>query len=128
MTTKLQTDSTAQYRIRFIIDDQASFEESNGESRPLTRAEYAGNEYRGCLEHPRAGSRPLSDTQQGIGVCTVCARRIQPIPYDEYLRYYGNPDRHVYLGCEVQRQCPCCEAWKTVGALGHIDMMDAGRP
>lgn len=88
---------TPQYRIRFVIDPDAEFEECNGERRPLTREEYKGNEY---MQDGRKQS------------------------YAEYLSYYGNPDRHVYLQSEVQRQCPCCQVWSTVGGTGHIDFMD----
>lgn len=84
-------------RIRFVVDEDAEFEECNGERRPLTRREYKGNEY---------------------------MRDGQPIPYDEYLQYHGNPARHVYLRSEVQRKCPCCSHWESVGGTGHIDFMD----
>jgi hypothetical protein len=85
------------YRIRFIEDPDAQFEECNGESRPLTAEEYADNEY----------------MKDGL-----------PVSYASYLAYYGNPDRHVYLMSEVQKQCECCKHWQTVGGTGHIDFMD----
>lgn len=86
-----------EYRIRFVEDPDAQFEECNGEARSLTEDEYRENEY-------------MKDGQ--------------PIPYEEYLRYYGNPDRHVYLLAEAQAKCPCCGAWQTKGCLGSIDFMD----
>lgn len=86
-----------QYRVRFTIDPDGRFEECNGEARPLTPEEYAKNQY---------------------------FRDGTPIPYAEYLRYYGNPDRHVYLQSEVQRRCPCCEQWQHVNGTGWIDFMD----
>jgi hypothetical protein len=85
------------FRIRFEIDEDARFEECNGESRPLTELEYAENQY-------------MKDGE--------------PIPYDEYLRYYGNPERHVYLLAIVQQQCTCCGHYSTKASLGNIDFMD----
>lgn len=86
------------YRVRFIEDPDARFEESNGEARPLTEEEYTGNEYQ----------------QDG-----------KTIPYAEYRRYYGNPKRHVYLSCEAQSCCPCCGEWESwAGGLHGIDFMD----
>lgn len=90
---------TFEYRVRFEVDPDAQFEECNGESRPLTRDEYKANVY-------------LADNGT------------REIPYDEYLRYYGNPDRHVYLMSRVQRKCSCCGQWADAGGTGHIDMMD----
>jgi hypothetical protein len=89
--------AATEYRIRFVNDDTTVFEECNGESRPLTEAEYAENQY-------------MKDGQ--------------PIPYDDYLAYYGNPERHVYLQSEVQKKCRCCGQWETVGGTGCIDFMD----
>lgn len=87
------------YRVIFTEDPDACFEECNGEPRPLTEAEYKGNY---CLD--LEGAR---------------------IAYAEYLRYYGNPDRHVYLQAHVERQCDCCGMWKPTGhSLGGIDLMD----
>lgn len=91
------THTPPSYRIRFVEDPDATFEESNGEPRPLTAAEYAGNEY---------------------------LRDGQPIPYDEYLAYYGNPDRHCYLMTEIETTCGCCKRPARVIGTGHIDFMD----
>lgn len=91
------TQTISGYRVRFVIDDTARFEEYNGKSRPLTEDEYKGQEYR----------------KDG-----------QDVPYAEYRRYYGNPDRHVYLGCELQKECTCCGTFKTVESLWNIDCMD----
>lgn len=116
------------HRVRFVLDEDAQFEECNGESRPLTADEYAGNEYMGCPVHPRGfdGDKSADTTaegQLGQGVCK-CGRLYEPIPYTEYLAYYGNPDRHVYFGYEVQEQCSCCQAWQIIDSLWNIDMMD----
>lgn len=116
------------YRVKFVVDEDARFEECNGESRPLTKAEYAKNQYMGCPTHPRGfnGTKEHDTTsppKSGRGVC-ACGKRYQPIPYAEYLAYYGNPDRHVYLGCIVERECPCCYTFKPAGSLWHIDCMD----
>lgn len=84
-------------RIRFIFDENAQFEECNGEARPLTAQEYKDNPY---------------------------MRDGQVVPYEQYLQYEGNPKRHVYLGCEVQTRCACCGQWKPAVSLWNIDMMD----
>lgn len=86
-------------RFRIVTDPDASFEECNGEARPLTEAEYADTEY-----FDDNGTRA--------------------IPYAEYLAYYGNPDRHVYLGVILEARCPLCTHWHEVGSLWHIDLMD----
>ena len=87
-----------EYRVRFVIDEEAQFEECNGEARSLTEAEYAENPY------------------MEVG---------RPIPYAEYLTYYGNPDRHVYLGVVVDKKCPCCQSWNMdVTAVWGVDLMD----
>lgn len=97
----VNADHVKAYRVKFVIDEDARFEECNGQARPLTRAEYAEAEY------------------QKDG---------KPVPYAEYRRYYGNPDRHVYLGCVVEAQCPCCDGWTADGAsLWRIDFMDDDR-
>lgn len=93
----MSASAKAQFRVRFVIDDDAVFEESNGESRPLTEEEYKGAEYQ----------------KDGADV-----------PYAEYLEYYGNPDRHVYLGCIVEKACKCCGHFEEVGSLWRIDFMD----
>lgn len=84
-------------RYRFTIDPDGTFEESNGEPRPLTPDEYAGNQY----------------MRDGV-----------PVPYEEYRAYYGNPDRHIYLGLIEETRCPCCGGWKETNSLWRIDMMD----
>jgi hypothetical protein len=122
------TKITPEFRIRFVMDPDAQFEESNGEARPMTAKEYRGNEYRGCPDHPRAGTRVIdiggADRPQVQG-CAVCGRTdYRNISYAEYLEYYGNPDRHVYLMSEVEKRCPCCTRWERIGGTGHIDFMD----
>jgi hypothetical protein len=46
-----------------------------------------------------------------------------PIPYEEYLRYYGNPDQHVGLVMLLERRCPTCKQWHVTQSVGGIDMM-----
>lgn len=87
-----------QYRVKFEIDEDARFEECNGEARPLTREEYEENYY---------------NDAQG-----------QRVPYERYLEYQGNPKRHRYIGILVEAQCPYCETWKDAGSLWGIDLMD----
>lgn len=86
------------YRVRFVLDTEARFEECNGQSRPLTEEEYAVNYY-----NDPQGNR---------------------VSYADYLRYQGNPDRHVFLACQVQKQCDCCNAFNDVQSLWGIDCMD----
>lgn len=115
------------FRVKFVIDDQASFEECNGEARPLTAEEYEKEGvYMACPNHPR-GPKGDDTAVNGVGTCARCGSTYTPVPYDEYLAYYGNPDRHIYLGCIVEKQCPCCEAWSSVQSLWHIDFMDDDR-
>ena len=95
----MATTETPEYRVRFVIDQDARFEECNGESRPLTEVEYAEDYY-----NDKNGQR---------------------VDYAEYLRYYGNPDRHIYVGAIIDRKCPCCNQWeKNVESLWGIDLMD----
>ncbi len=130
----------AQYRVKFVYDEDAEFEECNGENRPLTEAEYIENQYQACPRHPRAASKVIRKAYtrktpngakhvRAIVGCTVCGETTyENVPYVEYLAYYGNPARHVYLGCIVERQtsCTCGEhvAWETAGSLWWIDFMD----
>lgn len=134
------------FRVKFVYDTDAQFEESNGEARPLTEAEYKDNEYYACPVHTR-GDKSADLQENGIGTCmrpvaqsdedaansrpgaapAVCGKRYAPIPYDEYLAYYGNPDRHVYLGVIVEKQCGECHKWSVAGSLWHIDFMDDSR-
>lgn len=112
-------------RYRFVSDDEAQFEECNGESRPLTRAEYAENSYRACPDHPRAGTKVITFGPPQIQGCAICGNtKYADIPYNEYLRYYGNPERHVYLGLIQETVCPCCNSWKVTDSLWRIDFMD----
>lgn len=110
------------YRVAFVWDSDASFEESNGESRPMTEAEYAGNEFYGCPDHPRAATRAKSPTEQGIGICTVCGKRSEPIPYAEYLAYYGNPEMHVYIGTIIETQSGIGD-WTVAESMWRSDLM-----
>lgn len=45
------------------------------------------------------------------------------IPFDEYIKYWGNPDRHVALCIRIEKQCEM-GGWHTVECLGAVDMMD----
>lgn len=112
-------------RYKFIHDDDATFEECNGEERPLTEAEYADNVYRACPAHPRAGSCFTTWKGKTVTGCATCSNpEYVDIPYSEYLAYSGNPDRHVYLSLIQETQCPCCNAWKVTDSLHGIDFMD----
>ncbi len=85
------------YRVTFDVDEYAEFEECNGKREPLSEAEYAENAY----------------VVDGV-----------PVPYADYLTYQGNADRHVFLYCRLEKECPCCGTWKPAGSLSGIDMMD----
>lgn len=137
---------TVAYRVKFVYDDDATFEESNGEARPMTEEEYKGAEYYACPIHTR-GDKSADTHVNGVGTCmrpiaqsdedtanarpghtpAVCGRQYAPIPYDEYLAYYGNPERHVYLACIVEKQCHCCGKWTVGSSLWRIDFMDDNR-
>ncbi len=121
----------AKYRVRFVIDQDAEFEECNGERRQLPEREYAKEgPFRGCPDHPRAGTRVITfgiapDNSQQVQGCAICSRTdYQDIPYDEYLAWYGNPEKHVYLCCEVQKQCGSCGHWECIAGTGGIDFME----
>ena len=47
-----------------------------------------------------------------------------PMPFDEYMATYGNPERHVTLVCRVERRCETCGAWETIEAVCGFDFMD----
>lgn len=115
--------ATTRYRIEY--DPDASFEECNGEGRPLTEEEYAENSYQACPDHPRAGTKVISVGPPQVQGCAICGRTdYETIPYEEYLQYYGNPDRHVYLQIIRQDRCPCCDSWVDGDSLSGIDFMD----
>jgi hypothetical protein len=114
------------YRVKFVIDEQARFEECNGEPRPLTEAEYAENQYRACPKHPRGSTLPAR-TENGRAWCGDCGTEYADVPYADYLEYQGNPDRHVYLGVIVEKKCKCCGTWTNAASLWHIDFMDDDR-
>lgn len=52
------------------------------------------------------------------------ARPLTETEYADYLAYYGNPDRHVYLGAVVEECCDRCGQWAVVASLWNIDLMD----
>ena len=84
---------------RFVInhDDDYQFEECDGGSMPMTEDRYAGNEY------------------QKDG---------QPLPYEDYVQYYGNPDRHVVVFVRREDRCPCCKSWVAGDTVYGVDFMD----
>ncbi len=113
------------YRVKFVIDHDAQFEECNGEPRPLTPQEYAENSYRACPQHPTAGTKVIDFGPPQVQGCARCGNtKYEDISYDDYLSYYGDPERHVYLGCIVEKQCPCCNTWAVANSVWNIDLMD----
>jgi len=116
--------------VRFVYDDDAHFEECNGQSRPLTEEEYAKDFYMACPRHPRVGSKVINQSPPVQG-CAVCGNtQYEPISYAEYLDYYGNPANHVYLGMIKEQRpinCGCdedsCECWDSIDSVWGIDLM-----
>lgn len=51
----------------------------------------------------------------------------EALTYEEYCKYYGNPDRHVVLGAILEEKCPTCGSWHDapgMASLWGIDFMD----
>lgn len=48
----------------------------------------------------------------------------RPLPFEDYIRYQGNPDCHIALQAQVESQCECCGSWVGQISLGGIDFMD----
>ena len=88
---------TTQTRFRVKYDDYYQFEECDGGPMPMPEEAYEGNEYH----------------KDGVIV-----------PYVEYLKYYGNPDRHVVLSITREDRCLCCGSWVQGDSLYGIDFMD----
>lgn len=99
MTTPAIAQTPTLDRTRFIIDYDTDyqFDECDGGPMPMTEERYKGNEY----------------YKDG-----------KPASYEEYLRYYGNPDRHVVVYVQRQDKCPCCDSWLNGEAVYGIDFMD----
>lgn len=45
------------------------------------------------------------------------------LTYEEYCKYFGNPDRHVVLSVVLEQQCDM-EHWHTAASVCGIDFMD----
>lgn len=86
------------YRVIVELDPDATIDGCDGKPLPESREVYEQN-----YMNDKQGKR---------------------VPYEEYVRYYGNPDRHVMLGIRVQRQCSECGSWKDAESLWGIDFMD----
>lgn len=115
--------TTTNFRVRFVHDEHAEFEESNGKTRPLTREEYRENPYFACASCHPVGARfryaPICALHKGDSL----SHPSRQVTYAEYRHYYGNPDAHVYLGCIVEQQCPCCQSWTQAASVWGIDFM-----
>lgn len=57
------------------------------------------------------------DKERGLG-------ERKHVPFDDYMTYWGNPERHVMLMALVEKECEHCGSWTVVGSLGNIDFMD----
>lgn len=114
------------YRVAFVKDRDAKFEECNGQRRPLTETEYAENQYRGCPDHMRAGSKVVdASVSPNIVVCAECGRDSKEwidIPYAEYRAYHGNPTMHRYIGTIVESQEGIGD-WTVVASVWGSDFM-----
>jgi hypothetical protein len=100
-----------EYRVRWVYDPEPDLENPSGSPLPGPESEYVGNEIHELIDRG-------DDPQTG-------RRRV--VPYAEYCRYWGNPERHTVLACLVERACGACDAWEQVASLGHIDFMDDDR-
>lgn len=112
-------------KVVFEEDSEARFEECHGQSRPLTRTEYAQYPYMGCPAKHHAGSVPDSTRPHtGYGRCAQCAAPLVKVSYADYRAYYGNPSRHRYLVMVVYTLGPDDDDWQLTDSLGNIDFMD----
>jgi len=89
-------------RITFDHDPDPSLDGSDGKPLPESREHYETNPF---IDH--GSDRPS-----------------RKIPYEEYLTYHGNPDRHTVVTAVVEHQCRHCQAWHVTGSLCGIDFMD----
>lgn len=48
----------------------------------------------------------------------------KPVPFEEYMEFWGNPDRRVVLSAGVDQLCQKCGEWTIRTSLGNIDFMD----
>ena len=48
----------------------------------------------------------------------------RPVPFEDYVLTWGNPERHVTLQLFTERQCSQCGSWEVVDACGNIDYVD----
>ncbi len=46
------------------------------------------------------------------------------VPFEEYIVFYGNPTRHITLGCYVETKCSCCGEWGVQSSCFGFDFMD----
>lgn len=59
------------------------------------------------------------DKARGLGYHNV-------VPFEKYMQYWGNPERHTELIMLVDYQCPCCGSYEIGESVGSIDFMDDG--
>lgn len=85
------------YRYRFVADPDYTPTGCDGHPLPESEAVYADNQ---CL-------RPDGT----------------PIPYAEYLRYYGDPEAHLGVAVFVDRMTPTDDDWTVAESLHGIDLM-----
>jgi hypothetical protein len=106
---KVQPKPKPEYRIRVIEDSDYTPDGCDGKPLPEAEATYTANPVMVLIN-------PADDPTTG-------KRRKKT--YAEYLKYDGNPERHIGLAVLLDRRCPCCGEWKDgVQALWGIDFMD----
>jgi hypothetical protein len=98
----------APFRVKFVYDEDGSVETPHGTPLPGTREEYKGYEIMQLID-------PADDPQTG---------KRRTVPYDEYRQFWGNPDRHVIVGCIVEKRCEACGHYEQAESLWNIDLMD----
>ena len=46
------------------------------------------------------------------------------VPFNEYMKFWGDPNRHVVLQAGVDMRCTECGEWTVVCNVGNVDFMD----
>lgn len=54
----------------------------------------------------------------------VVMEKGEPVPFEDYMKYWGDPNRHTVLSVLVQEECSHCGSWTTKESLWGVDFMD----
>lgn len=95
-------------RMKFEDDLDYEHETPSGAPLPGSKKDYDESPIMELID-------PKDDPETG-------ARR--PVPYHEYVKYWGNPERHRAVIAILERQCAECHTWHVLETLGGIDLMD----